>query len=295
MHRFAAAVSLATLLLLFAGGLVTTTRSGDANPSWPWFSGVWERGPLIEDGHRLVAGTVAVLSLLLAIQLQRREERPWVRALGWTAFACVVVQAVLGGLRVLSVSEASVRNAVGLESWVIAIVHACVAQLFFCLTVALAVVTSPRWRAEPREGSERTAGAATALTLLIFAQLVLGAVMRHRGAGLAMPTFPLPLVPDFWSTNTALHFSHRLMAAVIAVLGVAVFARAVRYYPKVSVWMLVLLVAQVTLGALAVLSERATLPTTLHVVVGAALLGASLILTLRARRARAAAVSRVAV
>lgn len=294
MHRFAVVVSLATLVLLFAGGLVTTTRSGDANPAWPWFSGVWKKGPIIEDGHRLVAGTVGLLTLVLAIWLQRREERRWVRALGWSAFACVVIQAVLGGLRVLVNSQESVQRAVGLEYWVIAIVHACVAPLFFCLTVALAVVTSPRWKGESREVPERLAGLATVTTLLMFAQLVIGAVMRHRGAGLAMPTFPLPLVPDFWSTNTIIHFAHRVMAVVIAVHVVMVFARALRFYPGVSIAMLGLLAAQVTLGALTILSERATLPTTLHVMVGAALLGASLMLTLQVRRERTLVLSRVA-
>src|SRR5499425_542003 len=138
LHRLAVATAVATFVLLFVGGLVTSTGSGLAVPDWPLsFGQVFPRmegGVLFEHGHRLVASAVGLLTLVLALWLVVREPRPGVRALGLLALFAVVLQGVLGGVTVLYKLPLAVS-----------VSHACLAQAFFCLTVALAVVTGPGW------------------------------------------------------------------------------------------------------------------------------------------------------
>ena len=122
---------------------MTSTESGLSVPDWPTTYGSnmwtfpiskWVGGIRYEHVHRLVASFVGFLTVVLAFLLWRFEPRRWVRRLGYGALAAVVAQGVLGGMTVLFL----------LPTW-ISVAHACLAQLFFCLTVAIAVVTSPRW------------------------------------------------------------------------------------------------------------------------------------------------------
>ena len=196
LHGFALAVAAATLLLVFAGGLVTSTESGLSVPDWPTTYGQnmftfpvskWVGGIRYEHVHRLIASGVGLLTVALAVWLARREPRRWVRRLGYFALAAVVAQGVLGGLTVLLLLPTAVSVA-----------HACLAQTFFCLVVAIAVVTSPRWTSTARTLREALAaspvGRAAAVTAgAVFLQLLVGAVMRHTKAGLAIPDFPLSL------------------------------------------------------------------------------------------------------
>ena len=105
LHRFAVATAVATLFLIFAGGLVTSTESGLSVPDWPLSYGrlmpPMVGGVFYEHGHRMVATAVGILTILLAVWLSRREPRAWVRRLGYAALAAVVAQGVLGGLTVL--------------------------------------------------------------------------------------------------------------------------------------------------------------------------------------------------
>src|SRR5262245_18152666 len=212
LHRFAVATACATLLLIVAGGLVTSTESGLSVPDWPttygsnmWTFPVskWVGGIRYEHTHRLIASFVGFLTILLAIFLARREPRRWVRRLGYGALAAVDAQGVLGGMTVRFL----------LPSW-ISVCHACLAPLFFCLTVAIAVVTSPRWAettpADLRAAFSRNpvARMTLATAAAIFLQLVIGAVMRHTKAGLAIPDFPLALgrlVPPLTTFPVAIH------------------------------------------------------------------------------------------
>src|SRR5262249_39781478 len=107
LHRFAVATAVATLLLIVAGGLVTSTESGLSVPDWPTIYGQnmftfppskWVGGIRFEHTHRLIASTVGALTIVLAIWLARREPRAWVRRLGFSALAAVVAQGLLGGL-----------------------------------------------------------------------------------------------------------------------------------------------------------------------------------------------------
>src|SRR5687767_2281718 len=278
LHRFAVLTAASTLVLIVAGGLVTSTESGLSVPDWPLSYGKlmppMVGGVFYEHGHRMVATAVGVLTVILAIWLGRSERRRSVRGLGWIAVAAVIAQGVLGGLTVLFLLPTPVSVA-----------HACVAQAFFCLVVAIAVVTSPRWQPAARRlyGPSRlaawTAGA-------VFVQLVLGAVMRHTKAGLAIPDFPLSLgrvVPPLESFPVAIAFAHRAWALVVAVLAVASAASAARAGLKRTGFFLgSLVLLQIALGAATVLSGKAVAITTAHVATGALLLGTAIALTLGA-------------
>ena len=286
LHRLAVATAAATFALLFLGGLVTSTGSGLAVPDWPLsFGRVFPPmvgGVLFEHGHRLAAAAVGGLTLVLALWTVVGDARPGVRALGVLALLAVVLQGVLGGITVLYKLPL-----------VVSVTHACLAQTFFCLTVTLALVTSRAWSAQrPRRSPPGVAVLGGLTTAVVFSQLVLGALMRHMNAGLAIPGFPLAfgrLFPPLVTPYIAVHFAHRVGALVVAVAvgGTAVHVLRRTDDPWVRRPALLaagLVVLQVSLGALTIWSRRAVLPTTTHVVVGAALLATCLALTLRATR-----------
>lgn len=183
MRRFAALTAGMTLVLILAGGFVTTTRTGDTIPTWPKTWGRLEApGWLVEASHRYVAATVGALVLGLAVWLRRSEPRPWVRRIGWAALAAVVLQAAIGGLRIFADRHDFVFPKVP-----VAIVHACFGQLVFCGMVAIALVVSRAWTTtpvDPAAYAARKLGAVT--TVFAFLQLVAGAVTRHTGAGLVV-------------------------------------------------------------------------------------------------------------
>lgn len=290
LHRYAIAVAGATLFLIFAGGLVTSTDSGLSVPDWPLSFGQWfppmVGGVFYEHGHRMVAATVGLLTIGLAVWLWRAERRRWLRRLGVVALLAVVTQGALGGMTVLFLLPIPVS--VG---------HAGLAQLFFCITVAIAVFTSPAWQRERARiqdsGFPSVKALATATTVIIYIQILIGALVRHTASGLAIPDFPLSfgqLVPSVMTHQVAIHFTHRLGAALVTVMVVWTVVRAFRLgaaadaLRKPASFLAAMLLVQVTLGAETVWSGLATLPTTLHVAGGALTLAASLYLTLTAHR-----------
>jgi cytochrome c oxidase assembly protein subunit 15 len=284
-HRLALLTVAATLVLIFLGGLVTSTGSGLSVPDWPLSYGMlmppMVGGVFYEHGHRMAASAVGLLTLVLAVWTARAEPRPAVRRLAWGALAAVVAQGVLGGLTVLYLLPTPVS-----------VTHACLAQTFLCLTIALAYTTSREWRsASPFADSTGLRGAATIATGAVFLQLFLGALMRHTGAGLAIPDFPLAfgrLVPSLVEPAVAIHFAHRLGALLVAGTVVNLFWRAWRSsdprFVRPAALGLALTLVQMGLGAATVLTRKAVLPTTAHVATGAAILGISLFAALRAFR-----------
>jgi cytochrome c oxidase assembly protein subunit 15 len=299
LHRFATAVAGATFVLIFVGGLVTSTGSGLAVPDWPLsFGQFFPRmvgGVLYEHGHRLVAGTVGLATLVLTVAVWVVDRRRSVRSIALAAIGAVVAQGVLGGVTVLLLLPPAVSVA-----------HACLAQAFLCLTVALAAMTNPRWESDPQRSDDGTPSLVlltrvTAAT--VYAQLILGAVMRHTGAGLAIPDFPLAfgrLLPPFDRSGVAIHFAHRLGALVVLALvaWTAITVRSrhphERRLQRPALLACALVGLQITLGALTVWSAKAVLPTTAHVAVGAALLATTFLLALRAPRLLAVARSTAA-
>ncbi len=293
-HRFAVLLACCVVVLITAGALVTSTESGLSVPDWPLSYGSlnppnwWTISTVrAEHGHRLIAGTVAMLTVVLAVWTGLREERRWVRRLAWSAAAVVLAQAVLGGLTVLFFLPTP-----------ISVSHAVLAEIFLCLTVTLAMVTSRWWheaaRREPvSSGAEPLFKAARATAVLVFAQILLGAVMRHSGAGLAIPDFPLVfggLVPPRFDFGIGVHYAHRLGALAVAVAIVSTVIRARRVRDGEAglrlLWiaMAALVVVQVSLGGAVVLTGKAAIPNTAHVATGATLLATSLLMTLRSWR-----------
>lgn len=290
LHRFSWFVAACTLILLAAGGMVTSTRSGLAVPDWPntyghfMFSFPFEKmvgGILYEHGHRMIASVVGMLTIVLAIWTWRVDRRRWVRWLAVGALGAVVLQGLLGGLTVLLRLPAPVS--VG---------HAALAQLFFCITVSLALFTSRGWLSpsSPLPGDTTLRVLASVTSVLIYVQMLLGATMRHREAGLAIPDFPWAygrLVPPFWSTDIAIHYAHRGGALVVTAMALAVAAHVYWWHRKhpalrrPALLMVGLVLIQVTLGAFVVLSGLQPIVNTAHLVNGALLLAASVVLALR--------------
>jgi len=162
--------------------------------------------------------------------------------------------------------------------------------------VTLAVVTSPRWRNGVAAGDGPVRRAAAVTVGIVFLQLLVGAVLRHTKAGLAIPDFPLAfgrLVPPIASLAVAIHFAHRVTAVAVAIAAAACFARARRTdradLRRLAVGLCALVTVQIALGAATVLSKKDVVVTTLHVVTGALVLGTSLVLALASRRTQVAA------
>lgn len=294
---YAAVVAASTALLILAGGFVTSTGSGLSVPDWPntygWFMFTFPLdkmagGIFYEHSHRLIASTVGFLIVVLALWLRQAEPRRWVRNLGYVALGSVITQGVLGGITVL---------------WFlpdpISIAHASLAQLVFCMTVTIALVTSPGWkRAYARTGRPTPPDAllqkiCIVTTVLVYLQIVVGATMRHTGAGLAIPDFPLAfgqLLPPDWTAGIAIHFAHRVGALLVTLFLLATTAHVFYHHAhrgelvRPSLLLLLLLTLQITLGAFNVWSGLHYVINSLHVVTGASILVTSLVLTLRAHR-----------
>lgn len=298
LHRFAWFLAASTLLLIVAGGMVTSTGSGLAVPDWPntygrfMFSFPLEHmvgGIFYEHGHRLIASTVGMLTIVLAVWIWRVDDRRWMRRLGVIALAAVIVQGILGGITVLYFLPAPVSVA-----------HAGLAEIFFCLTVAIAVFTSPRWRTPsalpPDDRTLRRLAVTT--TALVYLQILIGATMRHTGAGLAIPDFPLAfgrLVPHVWNFGVAVHYAHRV-GAVIVLVAILAAAGHVFYHhrghqrlARPASLLTLLVLSQITLGAFVVWTGRNEIINTAHVGNGALVLVTSLTLTLWTFRGRASA------
>lgn len=286
-----------------------------AVPDWPTSYGYnmfalpfsyWVGGVLYEHSHRLVASFVGFLTIILAVWLWLKDSRAWLRRLGWAALALVILQGVLGGLRVVWLKDH------------LGIFHATIAQCFLVLLCGIALFTSRKWQALPDAASHdpvaRQSGLLLGVTLLVLAQLVLGATMRHQHAGLAIHDFPLAHGQIWPATDEAsllrynqtrpepvdyrpitafhvhLHMMHRLMAFVILA---AVAACAWRYRRSAlrqgaTTW-LCLIVFQAILGVATVLSDKAADIATLHVIMGAISLAWGSLLVMTSRRMASAA------
>jgi cytochrome c oxidase assembly protein subunit 15 len=272
--------------------MVTSTGSGLAVPDWPntygWFMfsfprEKWVGGIFYEHGHRLIASTVGLLTVVLALWTWRVDPRPAVRRLGFAALATVIIQGLLGGITVLLLLPAPVS-----------IGHAALAQIFFCLTVTLALVTSRGWLGVVKAADDpslRRLGVVT--TGMVFGQILLGATMRHTGAGLAIPDFPFAfgrVIPHYWSPRIAVNFSHRLGALLVLCAVLATVVRVWKTHPnrpeltRPATLLLALVTVQIALGASVVLTGLHPVVNTAHVVNGACVLGTALVLTLRSFR-----------
>jgi cytochrome c oxidase assembly protein subunit 15 len=194
LHRYATLVAFCTFLLIIAGALVTGNDAGLSVAAWPTslasehgFStrGIFHMprmvaGVKFEHGHRMIAGTVGILAILLAIWIWRRESRRWVRWVAFAAVMAVLAQAALGGITVLFYLPVAISTA-----------HATLGQIFFCTAASLAFFTRADWNwDEPKleDTSHPSLHVLTTVTTgVILLQLILGAVYRHSKDGIITP------------------------------------------------------------------------------------------------------------
>ncbi len=277
LHRYSIFVAASTLCLVVAGALVTSQEAGLSVPDWPlsygklmpeMTGGIW-----YEHGHRMVATAVGILTIILALWLWRAEDRRWVRRLGWSALGAVVVQGVLGGLTVIYLLPKPVS-----------ISHACLAQLFFAATVAVALFTSRSWRLGPAlvdpAGGLPLRTLAPFVPVSVLAQLALGAAYRHKA---------LDLVP------------HVAGAMVVTALALLASIQVLMAYPRnralrnSAMALLAIAVLQVFFGVGAYMSRVAAagspqpmpvmvLFTVIHVAAGALTMAASVVFAIQVLR-----------
>ena len=313
LNRFAWFTAFATLLLICSGGMVTSKNVGLAVPDWPTTFGYnmflfpvskWIGGVLFEHTHRLVASTVGILTIILAVWIWRTEDRQAIKVLGLAAVAAVILQGILGGLRVTMLKDQ------------IGIFHACLAQAFLGLIVFIAIATTNFWKMLSQNSTEffgRDSKRLSAIktiaivtTIVIYLQLALGATMRHQHKDLAILDFPTAngqWIPDTsgaalakinaWRDARALsdvdafqiwlQMVHRLTAVMIgiAVIWFFVSVRRLRHSSRapilsgLSILWLILFLVQVGLGAWTIWSNKAADIATTHVAVGAIMLSFS--------------------
>jgi len=180
VHKLAVFVVCWTVLLFVAGALVTSNDAALSVPDWPKSHGSWfppletlTGGALFEFSHRVIAGSLGVLMLVLAILLWKKEERGALRWFGVIAVAGVGVQAVLGGEVVLRL----------LHYW-LPVIHACFAQIVFAAVLGIALLTSRWWVTEKAQledkGTPSIHVVAGLNALVIYLQVILGAGFRHK-------------------------------------------------------------------------------------------------------------------
>ncbi|MGA3066502.1 MAG: COX15/CtaA family protein [Tepidisphaeraceae bacterium] len=307
LHFIALLTAAATFPLIFLGGLVTSHGAGMSVPDWPnsWGYNMftfppskWVGGIFFEHTHRLLGTVVGMLAIVLTAVAWKTDRRRWVRFTATGILLAVIFQGVLGGLRVV------------LNQRDLAIVHGIAAQILFCYMATFCVMTSRFWTTPHDLSPEQTPAVARALawavaaSIVVFVQLLIGALMRHNDAGLAIPDFPLsfgrilpPLTIDDAFRRQAIHrfgtdlnlnrvtlfqiwihFAHRI-GAILASVAVVCLSISIlrRLRNQVALarpaWILLALIpVQVILGILTVLLRKPADIASLHVAVGSLVL-----------------------
>lgn len=302
----------ATLFLILAGSLVTSTGSGLSVPDWPSTYGHFMflfplqdmvGGIFYEHGHRMFASIVGFITLVLSIWMQFTKQSRWIKTLSLIALFAVVTQGVLGGLTVLFFLPTPVS-----------VMHAMLAQTFFCITVCLAYSLSFERRLRLLSAVDQTTTKlflpAAIFAASVYVQLLLGAIMRHTASGLAIPDFPTMAGQFLPSMNTTMlvwinawrfeqlldpvtlnqvwfHLLHRVGAVVVLFSFLNLFFRTFRFRKNnlsvfvLSLILLCLIGMQIGLGVFTVLSIKNMWIASLHVMTGASILGLSVLMVLK--------------
>ena len=302
-----------TLLLILVGALVKSTESGLSVPDWPTTYGKFmfayplnqmAGGIKYEHTHRMLASIVGLLTLILTLWLLRIKDLPvWIKRLSVFAFLTVVAQGILGGLTVKFF----------LPVW-LSIFHGVLAQTFFLIVIFIAYALSMEWRRrwnmEEESYNPRILRLAIILMAMIYIQLIIGNIMRHTQSGLAVPDFPtmgwtfFPTFDQAWlnrinawrfennldpvnMNQVGVHLLHRFWALLI--LLKILWLNHIAYKEcldrplilKTLYWINTAVILQITLGISTVLSHKEVYTTTMHVTMGAIVLGLSFLMVLR--------------
>ncbi len=289
-------------LLLFAGGFTTSIKAGMAFLDWPLSNGSlnpdgWrtEADKMAEHSHRLLGMKIGLLSICLFVWTWLREERASVRMLARLLVLMVVLQGVMGGARV-RFDQLNIHSDNNLLARSFAVVHACGAEIVLGLLVALTITSSRRWIERQGGLTEAVPASIKRWGLIacagIFLQILVGAIMRHAGAGLAIAQFPLArpgsLLPASWNFGIGIHFAHRVGAVMVTVLLLVFLTKlwnhtATRKALGLGAVLIVLLLnLQIYLGALTIWTTKNPHVATTHMLIGAFLLASTWALTLLA-------------
>ncbi len=314
LRRYSKFLCIITLFLIALGALVKSTESGLSVPDWPTTYGKFmfayplnkmTGGIKYEHTHRMLASVVGLLTLFLTIWLLRIKQAPvWIKRLGIFAFVTVVLQGVLGGLTVMFF----------LPVW-LSTFHGVLAQTFFLIVILMAyglsIERQQRWKMEEESFNPQVLRLAFLLMVMVYIQLIIGNIMRHAQAGLAIPDFPtmgwsfFPTFDDAWLQRinawrfennldpvnmgqVMIHLTHRFWALLILVN--VLWLNHVVYHEcldrpmilKTVYWLNVAVILQIMLGISTVLSHKEVYTTTAHVTTGAIVLGLSFLMVLRA-------------
>ena len=271
----------ATFFLLIAGALVTSNDAGLSVPDWPTsFGSIYKMPPMVggiryEHSHRLIAWSVGVLTIALAVWTWQVERRAWMKRLALAALGTIIVQGILGGITVLKFLPPLVSTA-----------HAMVGQTFFCISVTIALFSGQRWIEEhPPVALDTNRPSLIALTqlsiLALYVQLFLGGMFRHHGM-------------SWWP--------HVVNAGVVAIILTWTAVRALSLYAEIeavrrpAILLLSLMVTQLCLGFAAFITRvmwgrDAVQPetpmivsTVAHVATGALLLATAVVLAIQVWR-----------
>ena len=300
-RRLSKVIVFLTLSLIFVGALIKSHEVGLSVPDWPtsygkqMFSFPFSEmvgGIFYEHGHRLFATIVGFLTLIQFIVLSFTDHPMWVKKTSFIALVLVITQGFLGGMTVIFFLPPQ-----------ISILHGVLAQIFFISIIFIAYSLSDSRLNKKKESFPLfIKRGALVITLLVFVQLVLGALVRHTSSGLAIPDFPkmggmwIPTFSDNMVNNinvelfdknldmvskwqVVIHFLHRLGALIIT-LALTFFVYKFRKMveknsteSKILILFSVLLFIQIILGASTVVTEKLPFLASFHVVTGAALLG----------------------
>jgi cytochrome c oxidase assembly protein subunit 15 len=310
LRRYSKNLCVLTLFLIFLGALVKSTESGLSVPDWPTTYGHFmfayplnkmSGGIKYEHTHRMLASIIGLLTLILTLWLLRLKSIPrWVKRLGIYAFLTVVAQGVLGGLTVLFF----------LPMW-LSTLHGVLAQTFFLIVIFIAYALSVERHLRKEESyNPKVLRLSVLLMGMVYIQLIIGNLMRHAQAGLAIPDFPT-MGWSYWPSFDAawlhrinawrfehnldpvnlnqvmIHLLHRFWALLI--LLKLLWLNHVAYKEclnrplilKTLYWLNLAVVLQIMLGISTVLSLKEVYTTTMHVTVGAIVMGLSFLLVLR--------------
>ncbi len=293
------AIAACTLLLLVAGGLVTSNDAGLSVPDWPTSFGTFRMptmvgGVMWEHGHRMVAAFVGLLTIGLAVWTWLADERRWMRVLSVLAVAGIVLQGVLGGLTVLHFLPPAISTA-----------HATLAQTMFCVLAAMALFTSRAWRRAPiltlaAHDAPRLKGLSIALVASLYLQLILGAAFRHVWTKWGPHAANRMPEGDIVRLFMVPHIINALLVIIFIVLTTLAVFRKAGENPQLrrpAMILHVLLLTQLLLGFAAFLTRVVwqmdtpqpqsllVLSTVAHLATGALLLATAVVLTIQIHRA----------